>query len=506
MASAPVRGGTVVVGLPADFDAFNEFVVESAFVNSFVSYGIFQTLVRYDENHRFIPALADSFGVSGDDMSVTFRLRDDIHWHDGVPVTSDDVVWSFDVSIDEETAYPNRSDLQNIEAAERIDERRVRFRFARVHADPLADFAEWAPMPKHLLENVPPSDMRNAEFNRNPVGNGPFRFVSWRANEQVVFEAYEDFYAGRPYIDRIVFRIIPERTTLVTELLTGGVDLVPGIPPAEMARIEASPNADPLTYPSVSNVFIMYNIRDPRFEDPRLRRALTLAIDRQAIVDALLFGYGEVANGPVTPAQWAHDPDLAPLPFDSDAAIALLAEAGWRDTDGDGWLDKDGRPLRFEMITNQDNALRSSILVVVQDNLGKIGVDVQPRNREFNVLVDDLVSGSFETIVLGFNWSLRFDPSSLLLTDAPFNGGGYANPRADSLALLAIATPERDDAEPFWNEYQRIVQNDHPISWLFVENERWGVSRRMRDVWTHTPDSYGVFQSARFWWIPENEQ
>lgn len=504
--SVPEPGGTAVVGIPIDFDAFNEFALESALTDAFVSHVLFQTLVRYDGSGGLVGVLADSFDVAADGLSATFRLRENIRWHDGVRFTSDDVTWSFDVAIDEATAFPGRSQLRHVARAERIDERRIRFHFSRVHAEPLAAFPRWAPMPKHLLEDIPRSELRQAEFNRNPVGNGPYRFVSWRANERLVVEANEEFYGGRPHLDRIVFRIVPERTTLVTELLTGGVDLIPGIPPAELERVAASPEADILAYGTTTSVFLTYNTRKPLFEDPRVRRALTMAIDREAIVDGLLDGYGTIANGPVTPAHWAHDGDLEPLPHDPDGAVDLLAEAGWEDTDGDGWLDRDGRPFRLEMITNQDNLLRSSVLVVLQEHLRKIGVDVQTRSREFNVLADEFLAGTFESAVLGFVWPSRFDPSPLLLTGGPYNGGGYANPTADSLALRALATLERAEAEPLWHEYQGMVQEDHPVTWLFVEDARWGVSDRLRDVSSDAPAIFGVFDSVSRWWIPTEER
>lgn len=502
--SAPQRGGTAVIGFPTDFDALNELVNETAHTNEFLSYVLFQNLVRYEGSDSIVGVLADSFGVADDGLSATFRIRDGVRWHDGEPFTVEDVVWSFETSVDEETAYPNRTDLQYVERAERVDDRRVRFHFSSVHTTPIADFAYWAPMPRHLLEDVPRAELRTAAFNRNPVGNGPFRFISWQPNQQLVFEANEEFYAGRPHLDRIVVRIVPERTTLITELLTGNVDLVAGVPPVEVEKIESSARAELLAHPATTHAFVMYQTRDSRLDDPRVRRALTMAIDRETLVEALLHGYGEVSNGPFTPVHWAHADGLEPLPHDPERARELLAEAGWRDTDGDGWLDREGRPLRLEMITNQDNNLRRSSLVVIQDQLEEIGVDVQPRGREFNVLVGDLTGGTFEAILIGFVWSLRPDPSSLLFADAQFNGGSYANPVADSLARQALRTLDREEARPLWEEYQRIVQEDQPMTWLFVQDALWGVSRRMRDVSSITPTQYGILGSVSEWWIPES--
>jgi peptide/nickel transport system substrate-binding protein len=503
----PSYGGTAIVAVGTDFDVFNELVATSALTDQVLGHVLFQNLLVYDDDLNYAPALADSFWVADDGLSATFRIRDGAAWHDGVPVTADDIVWSFDMSMRDETAYPERQTLQYVESAERVDERTVRFRFRRVHAEPLGDFMYWTPMPKHLLENVPPAEMINAPFNRAPVGNGPFRFVSWRANEQVVFEANEEFWAGRPYLDRIVFRVIPEPATAVTELLSGGIDLYRNVPPPDMARLEESATARPLSWPTLGITILMFNQRNPLFEDARVRRALTMATDRQALVDGLVQGYGEVTAGPAASMQWERNDDLEPWPYDPAAARRLLAEAGWRDTDGDGTLDKDGRPFRFRMTTNTDNVLRRDILVALQSMFREIGVAAEARSVEFNTLVDQWMAGEFDTLIAGWDLWLRFDPSQLFVTGAPYNGGAYSNPRADELLARALTTLDRAEAKPLWDEFQRIIHEDQPYIFLVLDHERWGASRRLRGVEpSGAPNAYAALASAAGWWIPEKER
>ena len=502
---APSYGGTAIVGTGTDFDVFNELATTSALGDQVIGHVLFQNLLVYDENLDYAPALADSFWIAADGLSATFRIRDGVAWHDGVPVTADDVVWSFDMSKLEETAYPESQSLQYVESAERIDERTVRFGFNAVHAEPLADFMYWTPMPKHLLEDVPPPDMINAPFNRAPVGNGPFRFVSWEANEQVVFEANEEYWAGRPYLDRIVFRVIPEPATAVTELLSGGVDLYRNVPPPDMARLEASELARPLTWPTLGFTFLMFNERNPMFADARVRRALTMATDRQALVDGLVLGYGEVTAGPVASMQWERNDELEPWPYDPSAARALLAETGWSDSDGDGVLDRNGRPFRFRMTTNTDNVLRRDILVALQSQLREVGVDAEARSVEFNTLVDQWMSGEFETLIAGWDLYLRFDPSQLFVTGAPYNGGAYSNPRVDELLARARTTLDRAEAKPLWDEFQRIIHEEQPYLFLVLDHERWGASRRLRGVEpAGAPNAYSALASVAGWWIPES--
>jgi peptide/nickel transport system substrate-binding protein len=503
---APSRGGTAVVAIGADFDVFNELATTAVLVDQVIGHVLFQNLMVYDENLDYAPALADSFWVAADGLSASFRIRDGVRWHDGVPVTVDDVIWSFEMSKLDEVAYPERQTLQYVQQAERVDDRTVRFVFNAVHAEPLADFIFWTPMPKHLLEGVPPIEMINAQFNRQPVGNGPFRFVSWKANEQVVLEANEDFWAGRPYLDRIVFRVIPENATAITELLSGGIDLYGGVSPMDMGRLEESEIARPLSYPSLGFTSLIFNLENPLLADVRVRRALTLATDRQALIEGLLRGYAELTAGPVAPSQWERNAVLEPWPHDPDAAARLLAEAGWRDTDGDEILDKAGRPFRFQMITDTDN-LREDVLVALQSQFREIGVNARAQSVEANTLGDKWMSGDFEAILISLELYLRFDATLIFETGAPFNGGSYSNLRVDDLMRRARTTQDRAEAKPLWDEFQAILHEDSPFIFLYFAHARWGASRRLQGVAPAAePSGYSPLASVTKWWIPTDQR
>jgi peptide/nickel transport system substrate-binding protein len=247
----------------------------------------------------------------------------------------------------------------------------------------------------------------------------------------------------------------------------------------------------------------MFNLREPMFQDVRVRRALTMATDRQSLVDGLVQGYGEVASGPAASMQWERNEALEPWPYDPEEARRLLAEAGWRDTDGDGILDRDGRPLRFQMTTNTDNVLRQDILVALQSQFRAVGVDARPRSVEFNTMVDHWMSGEFDTAVAGWDLYLRLDPTQLFETGAPYNGGAYSNPRVDALLRQARTTLDRDAAEPLWDEFLQIVHDEQPYIFLIDDHERWGASRRLRDVApAAAPNAYAPLASIARWWIP----
>lgn len=503
---APVDGGTVVIAEISDFDAFNELISTDYDTSQVLDNILFMNLVRLTPDMQYEPYLADSMWMSEDNRALSFRIREGVAWHDGTPVTVDDVIWTYELSVDDEIAYANLQYFQFVDRVERVDDRTVTFHFTDAHSDAPMDFTQWSPMPKHLLEDVPPAEMRNAEFNRHPIGNGPFKFVSWAANQEVIFEANEDFVLGRPHLDRVVFRVIPEQTTQLTELLTGGIDFFRAVPPSEVARVKESDIARVIDYPARSYTFLAWNSQNPLFEDPLVRQAMTMAIDRQQVVDALLYGYGTIAVTDVMPFQWEFNENLEPWPYDPARAKQLLAEAGWTDTDGDGVIDKDRRPFRFELATNQGNDLREDILVIVQNDLAKVGIEVQPRLVEWNTHIAALKRKDFEAAVSGWSVDFKFDPTEVMSCDAieaKYNYASYCNPKADSLMQLALITLDRAEAKPIWDAYQEIIHQGQPYTFLYYLTERVGVSQGLKDV---TTDARGHLVSIAEWWIPESQQ
>jgi peptide/nickel transport system substrate-binding protein len=508
----PQYGGTVIFGAIGDVDTFSEFAKTSQLAHQIDQFMLFMSLVRYDEELQVAPYLARSWELSGDGSSVTFHLRPDVRWHDGAPVTAEDVLFTYRTALLDEVAYPQRAYFRMVRGAAALDSLTVRFDFVQPHAEPLDPFTQWSVMPRHVLGEVPPAGLANAPFNRAPVGSGPFRFESWEPNQSIVFVANEDFPAelgGRPYVDRVVFRIIPEQTTLLTELRSGTVDLIRGVPPQEAAAVDADPQLEVVDYADRSFAYLAWNARDPLFADSKVRQALSLAIDRDQIVEALLYGYGKTAVSYVLPevAPWAVDPELAPLPYAPDSARALLAGAGWKDSDGDGVLDREGRPFRFLLKTNKGNDLREDIAVIVQSDLRKVGVEAVPQLVEWTVFLNEINSKDFEAYLSSWVYdSFKLDPSDVFHSrsiDGKYNRSSYSNAAADSLMDLALAAVDRDEARPLWHRFQRIVRDEAPYTFLFYDRERMGVNVRLKGA---VMDARGYLVNAPRWWVPEAER
>ncbi len=510
--SKPQVGGTLIFGVNSDVDSFNEFVKTSQLADQIDDFMLFMSLVRYDEKLAYAPYLARAWELAPDGSSVTFHLRPDVRWHDGVPVRAEDVLFTYRTALLDAVAYPQRAYFRMVHDAQALDSLTVRFDFVAPHAEPLDPFTQWSVMPAHLLGRVPPAEMAAAPFNRAPVGCGPFKFDSWKPNESITFVANHDLPAdlgGRPYLDRVVFRVLPEETTLLTELRAGTVDLMRALPPQEAATVDADPNLRLVTYADRSFNYVAWNARDSLFADPLVRQALSLAIDRHQLVEALLYGYGQIAVSYVLPevAPWAVDPDLAPLPYAPDSARALLARAGWRDTDGDGVLDKGGRPFRFTLKTNKGNDLRADAAVIVQSDLKKVGVDMAPQLVEWAVFLNEINHKQFQAYLSSWVYdSFQLDPSDVFHSraiDGKYNRSSYSNPVVDSLIDSALAATDREVARPLWFRFQRIVRDQAPYTFLFNDQERVGMNRRVRGA---AMDARGYLVNVARWWIPEPER
>jgi peptide/nickel transport system substrate-binding protein len=517
-------GGTVTVGAYGDLQSMNGLVSSDMNSNSIQRELLFMPLVKYDEKLNPVPWLAeawDTVRVKPDTLELTFRLRRDVKWHDGRPTTARDVLFTFERAVDPATAFPNASAFDEYDKrAVLVDDYTIKFRL-RPHADFLDIWYQTPPMPEHLLGKVPAGQLQQHPFQYNPVGNGPFRFVRRQAQQQWIFEANPDFPAalgGRPFLDRVVWRFIPEQTTLLTDLLTGAIDVYMSPNPAQAQQIKNTPSLTLIESPFRQWVWIGWNGRNPLFADARVRRALTMAIDRRQIVDALVYGYGDIGRGTVTPAHWSYDPNdpQTLLPYDTAQARRLLAEAGWADRNGDGVIENaQGRPFRFTMKTNDGNDLRRDIIVMVQAQLARVGIQVQPQLVEWTTMISQLQGNErpdgtrqreVEAVVSSWVDYFRKDDRDILHCgnlEKPYQYVGYCNPRVDQyLDTLAIMT-DREAARPIWKEYQHFIVQESPYTVLYYPRRITGVNRRLNGV---QMDVRGEFNTVRTWWLDPGQR
>ena len=470
-------GDTIIAGMRSDFSGFNPVTNSSLYTNEVINYALFTPLVQYDEGLSVRPYLAESWEEQGD-TAVVFVLRRDVRWHDGTPVTAEDVRFTFDIAKDTITgSLLGSAFLADVASAEVIDSFTIRFRYTRAHAQALEDFW-WAPLPKHLLEGVPPAELRNAPYNRSPVGSGPFRFVEWRANERLVLERNPDFpepLGGPAAAARVVFRIVPEASTMLTELLTGGVHVDIPVLPDQAAQIRAADDLELHAFPGRTVYYIGWNNERPPFDDVRVRRALALAIDRPQVIDALLAGQGELAESTIPPWHPVYPDAIESLARDTDEAARLLAEAGWTDRDGDGIRESaQGSPLRFTMLTS-DDALRRAVVEVLQSQLRGIGAEVQVRVTEFQTMLDQHRSRNFDAVFTNWvldNFQVASSPFALFHSsqaDVPLssNRSGVRDPQLDRIIERGGAATDAGEQQQAWREFTLHLQQQQPVTFMF---------------------------------------
>jgi peptide/nickel transport system substrate-binding protein len=516
-------GGTIVVGTFGELQPMNRLVSSDWNTNSIQREMLFMPLVKYDEAQEPVPWLAerwDTVRVAPDTLELTFHLRRDVRWHDGAQTTARDVHFTYTRLQDPRTGFPNPAYFQHYHPrAELVDDHTIRFRL-RAHAEFLEPWYLTPAMPAHLLEDAAPAEMINHPFGHAPVGNVPFRFVRRAAGREWVFEANEDFpeaLGGRPYLDRIVWRMVPEPTTLMVETINGRIDVYLSPTPEQAARLSAAPGVELLDFPFRQWVYIAWNTRLPQFSDARVRRALTMAIDRRQIVDGLVHGYGRVGRGTVTPPHFAYDEDDPEtlVPHDPEGARRLLAEAGWR-PGPDGILrNADGVPFRFTLMTNHGNDTRKDILDYVQAQLRPLGIDVQPRLVEWvsmlaqlrgNLDADGVRERSFDAVVSSWVDAIRKDDHDQLHSRAmnePYQYVGYAHPEVDRYIDTVAVLLDRDEARRQWREYERLVVRESPYTVLYFPQRLAAVRTRVRDAGM---DSRGDLVGVTRWWIAPGER
>ncbi len=500
----PADGDMLVVGLATDLDTM--FPPTSESVTSSDVYGnVYWYLMRSEPDFiHFRPGLADSFSFSEDSLQVTFHIHPGVTWHDGEPFTADDVVFAHEVCKAPEINWSAVSWLDHITDVEAVDSLTVRFTYDERYMYQVVDANVCYPLPEHILGDVPLAEMANHPIARAPVGNGPFRFVSWSSGQEVVLEANPDFVLGRPHLNRISYRIIPDATNLATQIQNGDVDLFPRVtPPSLYPQFENDPDLVMHSYPGRSYSYIAWNTQDPIFQDKRVRQALTLASDRQAIVDALLYGQGRVGTQPLISTIWAHDPTIAPWPFDPDSAKALLEAAGWVDTDGDGIREKDGRRLSFTMKTNNDNRLRVDIATVLQQQYQAIGADVQPVTLEFNTFIEQLLAKDFQSAVAGWNVGIKAELAPTFGEGELFNFVSADNPELQRLIPEAELTRDMEAAKALWSRAQRIIVDEAYYTFLFQLNDMHAIDSRFQNA---DMNAYGWSFNIEEWYVPEGRQ
>lgn len=477
----------------------------------------------FDCRMTFDPALAASWQFGDDGKSITLHLRDGVTWEDGHPVTAEDYRFTYDRVADPAVASARADVVARMVPGARprvVDAHTVTFEFTEPY-DRVAmlQHVNLPLLPKHVLDNaaVDGATLRAHALNTNaPLSNGPWRLAAWEKNTRLVLEPNPKFTGPASYIPRlkrVIFKVIPEYADRVAALAAGSVDLVDQLLVADADMLASEHPEVQLRRRGWRTMdTVMWNTVDAAdharraaglrpgehptdaapnriFGDRDVRRALASAIDVDKLIKDLLTSpvtgevYGRPAIGTITPALCgAHADDIQRFPFDPAATRTQLAALGWTDSNGDGWLDKDGQPMRFTMLTNAGNQRRARAATLIQANLKDVGIDMQIEQLESNTFFERLRARDYDAALSGWAAGLNVDAAAIWGADSEFNFTSYRSARVDELLARGAAEPDADRAKPIWQDLQRTIYDDQPYAFLYWMDEVVGVNDRFQNT------------------------
>ncbi len=493
---AQQRGGVLRVAVPTTPTGY--VITQAGGLADVIIEKLFQNaLTRYDEKTlQPIPNLATEWRAEDSARIWTFKLRAGVKWHDGKPFTAEDVKFTFDTIFNKDVRARMRGNMGPLERVEIVDPTTVRFTFK----EPFAPFPVMVGynagiIPRHLLAGQDPNNP--AEFLKKPIGTGPFRFKEAVAGSHVVLEANPDYWEGRPALDQVVLKVVPDVNAQIAQLKSGDLDLAL-IQPKNIAALEGDPNVAVTTARQVNYFYVALTNKDEIFADVRVRQALNYAVDKAAMIRAVLRGHGEVATGPISPVLgWAYTKDVRQYPYDVGRAKALLDEAGWRHGP-EGVRQKGGKKLAVTLTTSKGVLDGEQLATVIQQYLQAVGVEAKINLVEFAHLWTGLFKGEFQASVEYLITPPDPDLFGALSCNAPLNRFSYCNPKVDVLLTQGRATPDLKARAAVYAQAQKELAEVPSGIYLYYPLEVRAMNRKFRGF-PEMPLRDAFQHSAKFW-------
>ena len=496
-------GGSLIRELGEEPATLNPVIATDVY-EGIINGGIYETLIRRDnETLEFKPLLAKSWEVSEDRLSYIFHLRKDVKWHDGTPFTADDVVFSYDsVRNPKVLAAHLQSYYQDVKSYTKIDSHTVRCEYGKPYFRAF-EFCGGIPIvPKHVFGK---GDFNTNPAGRSPVGTGPYVFEHWETGREIVVKRNPDYWGEPAWLSEAVYKIVLDPTVKLQLLKKQELDLG-GLLPLQWSKQSCGESFRKkfykASYTTPGYNYIGWNSRKPFFSDKRVRRAMTHFVDRETILREILLGLGEIVtttfyvNGPEYPK------DVKPYAYDPKKARALLDEAGWRDSDGDGIRDKDGVSFRFEFLLPTGSETGEKIATILKEELSLSGIEMSIRKIEWAVFIQSITERKFDAVTLGWSLGVESDPYQLWHSSQAEEGSnfvGFKNPRADILIEQAREEFSRPERIKKYEEFSRILHEEQPYTFLFARKSTVAIHRRFHNV-----RLYPLGFDNREWFVPKN--
>lgn len=517
---APEDGDWFIRNLGAEPPTLNP-VTSSDIVSFQVYKWIFSPLFDMDENMHPVPVLATSWEISPDHLTMTFHLRRDVKWHDGIPFTSKDVLFTFNKIMDPNVdAINKRADFEKVKGIEAPDDYTFVVKWKEAYVPGFIACENYI-VPEHIYKNE--KDFNKSKFNFAPIGTGPYKFLEWKMGERIVLEANRDYFDGSPHIKRAIFKFIHQGEVSEAAFNKGELD-INGFSSADKwidAKNNPSFTKDNwlFEYYGRNYMYIGWNMdgKNPFFGDKRVRKAMTYVCNRKAMVEKLRRGLGAIISGPLYYDSEEYDKSVETLPFDLEKASKLLDESGWKDTNNDGIRDKNGIPFNFEITTFVGAEEWIRILELYQQDLKKIGISMTFRTLEWSVFQEKTGSHQFTAFLIG--WSFGDDPDlylmfhssqSVLKNGKPIgmNHVSYKNPEVDRLIEEERVEFDQKKRIELFHNIHKIIAEDQPLTFLYIPSYMVAVKNRFQNVRV-SQRGYGLFTwypSMKDWWVPKSMQ
>src|SRR5215470_3726930 len=540
----PVTGDWLIGHELSDPEQLNPLTSNDASASEILGYIVESLLQRDPRTLELKPYLAETRpSISQDKLAYTFKIRRDVHFQDGRPLTGEDVLFSIKaIKCPLVNAPFLRVYYDSVVDARLLDTYTIQFKIKEPYFLNESVLGEISVLPRHyydpsnLLKNVTVADMQksaaqlpssvkqfaenfNQNYSRNPMASGPYKFQSWKTGREVSLIRDENYWGNgkpgidRPYLDRHLYRIINNPDAALVTLKSGGLDMM-NLTPVQQVRGTNSERFKSefkkYEYFAPNYSYIGWNNNHPIFRDKRVRQAMTYFTNREQLVKSVLFGLGEVVNSPIYFFRPEYDKNLPRYPFDPKKGLELLKEAGWSDTDGDGVLDKviDGKktPLRFEIKVNSGNTTRKSVALALQDELKKNGIDASVRELDWTIFLDDVQNHKFDAVLLG--WAMPVSESdayqvwhSSQAANKGSNFISFKNARVDQILEQYRREFDPKKRIELYREFQRILSDEQPYTFLFIGKSVVALQRRFRGVEV-LPAGLRPIE----WWVPRAAQ
>ncbi|MFW6029420.1 MAG: ABC transporter substrate-binding protein [Halanaerobiales bacterium] len=520
-ADSPDYGGTFVDTVQTDFEElFNPILFTSSYDQQVIDL-MFDGLVSRNSNGEMVPNIAESWDISEDGLEITFYLNDDVKFHDGEKLTAEDVAFTFKTifhpdytgtrfgtyNVIEGAKEYNNGEADDVSGIEILDDYTIRFTLEEEDVTLLGDMSRGI-IPKHLLEDIPVAELEDHDFNREPVGSGPFKFSEYSSQQYIVLESFDDYFKGRPYLDEYVVRVV-STDSVPAYLRREEVDL------AEVEnkeQFEELANLDELKgFTRTSEAFRYFGMNQahPLIGNKNIRQALAYGFDQEVIID-LLDGHGTLANGAIPPVSWAYTSDVNQYNYNPDLAVEMLEEEGYDEIDDEGYrINEDGERLSFDLSTTSQD-IRVEISEIFQEFMKQIGVEVSVDLMEFNSLIDKVVeTEDWGMYILGWATGPEPDMSWILASDAANNDVRFFDDYNDELLAEGKRTVDQEERKEIYHEWQQYVSEELPYMFLYYPELTTIMNERVRGY--NEENQRGLFIDedggmVHKIWIPEEKQ